>query len=408
MEHPVIQGKPADLGYRMPAEWEPHEATWLVWPSNDETWPGPKLARVQETFLNILEILLASEAVHLLVRSFKEHEEVLKKISARCRVKNLTFHEVPVTDVWIRDFGPTFLTNADCGVWNAELWSSSLRSEPLNLPPKAAPNSALHILHSEIKVVGVKWIFNAWGGKYQALRQDNEIFKNPELIPNVPLFLADFILEGGSIEVNGSGVCLVTEQCLLNLNRNPKMNWHQIEQALSNYLGVSEVVWLGRGLAGDDTDGHIDDLARFINEDSVLVCSEINEQDENAKVLEDNFKRLKKHSKDRHKNWNLIRLPMPGPLFSEEGHRLPASYANFYIANQTVLVPTFDHPHDAWALSLFRELFPSRSIVAIDSRDLILGCGSIHCVTQQQPQKGLTALRDAAPEIFEGVADLDL
>lgn len=378
MRRQILQGKPAELGYRMPAEWEPHEATWLVWPANEETWPGPKLARVQETFLTILEVLLSGESVHLLVRSAKEQEAVLKRLEPRTSVKNLIFHEVPVTDVWIRDFGPTFLTNA-------ESWSSSLRSEPLNPSPKATSNSEFRNHQSEIKVAACKWIFNAWGGKYHALLQDNEIFKGSPSLVDAPFFLADFILEGGSIEVNGSGVCLVTEQCLLNPNRNSKMNWHQIELALSNYLGVSEVVWLGRGLAGDDTDGHIDDLARFIHHDTLVVCSETNEEDENAKVLEDNFRRLKKYSRDRDKNWNLIRLPMPGPLFSEEGHRLPASYANFYVANQAVLVPTFDHPNDRWVLSLFQELFPNRRVMPIDSRDLILGCGSIHCVTQQQP-----------------------
>ncbi len=341
---------PANQGYRMPAEWELHEATWLVWPGSTETWTGTHLRKVEEIYLSILEALLPGEKVHLLVRDQKEAHHVQQRLQGRVpNLSSLIFHHAQVSDVWIRDFGPTFLKQAS----GEKAWC--------------------------------KWRFNAWGNKYPELTQDDSIFRHHASWISHPFFPAEFVLEGGSIEVNGAGLCLTTEECLLNTNRNPHLSKSEIEENLKHYLGVQEVLWLKRGIIGDDTDGHIDDLARFVDDQTIVTCVENDQEDANATILEENWMRLKQYSKERGHAFNVIRLPMPGKIFSENGDRLPASYANFYIANQVVLLPVFDHPHDKPVLELFEELFPSRKVIPLDCRSLIHGLGALHCVTQQEP-----------------------
>ncbi len=347
---------PAELGYRMPAEWSRHEATWLAWPHNAETWPGKRLALIRDTYLQMLEGLLPGEKVHLLVHDSSEKDEVLKFLRSKLDLTNLVFHEIPVADVWIRDYGPTFI-------------KKQTKDQRLKTEDRAY----------------VKWIFNAWGGKYPLLVKDTDIFSphsNP-LLSN-PCFEANLILEGGSIEVNGEGTVLTTQQCLLNANRNPHFTKPQIEDLLKGFLGATHVLWLQEGIAGDDTDGHIDDIARFVDSRTILAAYEDDKSDENFEVLEDNWERLKTFELQDGKKPNVVKLPMPG-IVAENGERLPASYANFLIANKAVLLPVYGHRNDKCAIEILRELFPKHEILPIRCNGLVYGLGAIHCVTQQEP-----------------------
>lgn len=347
---PKIQ-TPASLGYHMPAEWEGHESTWLSWPQNSETWPGKKLARVEEAYLQMLEGLLPGEKVNLLVRDPGMGETVKRRLEKMSiRTGNLKLHAVPTADVWIRDYGPTFLKKQGQGVRDKGY---------------------------------VKWIFNAWGGKYPSLAKDNHVVENLPLTL-YPIFSPGIILEGGSIEVNGAGTCLTTEQCLLNKNRNPQLSRPQIEQILKDYLGVSHIVWLKEGIAGDDTDGHIDDLARFVDKNTVLAAFEESEKDTNYEVLKKNWDDLKKAVNQDGKKWNVVKLPMPG-VVAEGQERLPASYANFFIANKAVLLPAYGHKNDKEAARILKDFFPKREILPIPCRDMVYGLGALHCVSQQEP-----------------------
>ncbi len=332
----------------MPAEWAKHEATWLAWPHNVVTWPGKKLARVRDAYLQMIESLLPYEKVKLLA-SPKLKEEAFKflknKISEKS-LKNLVFIEVPTVDAWVRDYGPTYVTKKGHKAW-------------------------------------VKWIFNAWGGKYMDLAQDTRIFQNKKLSPQ-PCFEAGIILEGGSIEVNGAGTCLTSEQCLLNKNRNPELTQMEIERYLREYLGVEQVLWLNEGIVGDDTDGHIDDIARFVDERTILTAYETDESDENYSILRENWERLKTRETPSGKKWNVIKLPMPRPV-ADGGVRLPASYANFLIANETVLLPVYGCKQDKDAVKILKEVFPRKDIVPIDCTAMVYGLGAIHCVSQQEP-----------------------
>jgi len=343
------QQTPAQLGFFMPAEWAEHEATWLAWPHNEETWPGKRLAVVEETYLQMLEGLLAGEKVHLLVNDAKEKDYVLKRLANRRQSpKNLILHEVPTVDAWIRDYGPTFIKDQS----GKKAWN--------------------------------KWIFNAWGGKYESLMEDTKVFDRYAALIPYPCFKIDLVLEGGSIEVNGEGTCLVTEQCLLNSNRNPQLSREKIEEDLRHYLGVEQILWIKEGIAGDDTDGHIDDIVRFVGPRTIVSALEDDPKDENCPILKDNWKRLKSFSDPKGHKWELVPFPMPGKI-ADKGVRLPASYANFLIANAVVLLPVFGHKNDERAARILKELFPKRDIVPIHCTDLVYGLGAIHCVTQQEP-----------------------
>lgn len=344
------QQTPAELGYHMPPEWYAHEATWLAWPKDPLTWPD-RVPQAEEIFLRMIEELAPHETVNVLV----DDEETEASVKKRCNfpaAANVRFHQIKTVDSWIRDYGPNFL---------------------LSNTGELAYND---------------WTFNAWGDKYEELKRDDAIPKQLQStlnIPNVPRFAPEIVLEGGSIDVNGAGVVMTTEQCLLNPNRNPQLDRNGIEEHLKDYLGVEQVLWLGEGIAGDDTDGHIDDIARFVSNDTIVCVMEDDPADENYRLLQDNHERLSL-ARDRHgKAFNIIPLPMPGHIGGREDDRLPASYANFYIANNVVLLPVYGHANDEQATAILQRLFTHRRVISINCEPLIWGMGAIHCVTQQQP-----------------------
>jgi agmatine deiminase len=342
---------PAELGYRMPAEWHPHAATWLTWPKDPETWPD-RVPQVEEIYLQMMAALVPHEIVNLLV----DDEETETSVRERCafpEAENIRCHQIPTVDSWIRDYGPNFLLNDKGGL---------------------AYND---------------WIFNAWGNKYEELKKDDSIPARLESLLQVPRFEPGIVMEGGSIDVNGAGCLLTTEQCLLNSNRNPHLSKSEIEQYLKNYLGIEKVLWLGEGIVGDDTDGHIDDVARFVAPDVIVCALEEDPADANHKLLQDNWRRLQTMTDVKNRSFEIVTLPMPGVVGGTSTDnrnldRLPASYANLYIANNTVLVPVFGHSNDRRALDTIQRLFLSRRVVGINCEPLVWGMGTIHCVTQQQ------------------------
>ena len=340
---------PADCGFRMPAEWEPHSGTWLTWPHNLETWNEAVLPKVEQTYLSIIEALVPGETVHILVNDPASMESVKNKIAdAGIPAHSLRFYTIPTNDAWIRDYGPNFLVSGD----------SKNR--------KVAINS---------------WRFDSWGGKYDWELDDRAGSKIARL-QKIPIFEPRIVLEGGAIDVNGLGTCLTTESCLLNVNRNGGLPRATVEKILKNYLGVNNIIWLKGEIEGDDTDGHIDNLARFVNPTTV-VCTE-DTTASNLNELNANHQILQSAVDQDGKSLNVIRLPMPEPVESGST-RLPASYANFYIGNRTVLLPIFNVPNDKTAESILQNLFPDRKIVALPCRELLMGFGGLHCITQQQP-----------------------
>jgi agmatine deiminase len=339
---------PAALGYRMPAEWEPHSATWLSWPRREGISFPDSFDRVLPTLRAMVEALVESEKVCVNVCN-GVHESEARDVLRGLPMERISVHFIPTNEPWCRDHGPVFLTR--------------------DLDPRLAI---------------IDWDYNAWGNKYPPFDLDEVVPTRLAQILNVPVFCPRMILEGGAIDVNGAGALLTTESCLLNSNRNPNLRREEIEQRLRDFLGVREILWLGDGIAGDDTDGHIDDLARFVSERTVVTVVEENCDDENYAPLQDNLARLRR-MKIGGRKIDIVTLPMPKKIV-REGLRLPASYANFYIANTYVLVPTFADPADESALSILRECFPHRRVIGIDCRELIWGLGTFHCLTQQQPR----------------------
>jgi agmatine deiminase len=335
---------PSDLGFRMPAEWERHESTWLSWPKNPITFPSSVIERVEQTYLEMISALKKEERVDLLVDDQKTEERIASMLSS---AKNVRFHHIKTADVWIRDYGPIFVRNTS-------------------------------------SVAATKWTFNAWGKKYDDLLPDNDSGTEVCKRSRMRVFHPEMVLEGGSIDVNGLGTCLTTRQCLLNENRNPGMDGRQIESRLHDYLGIVNLVWLHQGIGGDDTDGHVDDIARFVDKSTVLCMTEGNASDENSLVLRKNYEELKMARDQDGKPLDLITLDMPGKIEISDA-RLPASYANFYIGNGVILVPTFGDRSDDAAISKLSELFPRSEILDINCKELVYGFGGIHCVTQQQP-----------------------
>jgi agmatine deiminase len=335
----------------MPAEWAPHEATWLAWPHNRETWPT-QLETVRTVWLQMVRALSQREQVYLLINDDKTRRDVTARLkNSGAAMERISLLLLPTVDVWMRDYGPTFVTR-------------SATDNPL------AFND---------------WIFNGWGGKYKSYEHDDQVAKEIAARREIPVFDHPVVLEGGSIEVNGAGTCLTTEQCLLNPNRNPDLTRMELEQLLEDSLGASHVIWLGEGISGDDTDGHIDDIARFVNATTVVCVLAADPSDENYAPLKENYERLQS-AKDQNGNRLLIvPLPSPEPVYYD-GTRLPASYANFYIANEIVLVPIFDDPRDREALGTLQELFPERRIVGLRCNEVVAGLGALHCVTQQEPK----------------------
>ena len=342
---------PATEGYHMPAEWRRHTATWLSWPKDPLTWPE-RVPQVEEIFLLMMKALAPHELVNVLVIDAGTEAAVRD----RCNfsgAENIHFHQIPTVDSWIRDYGPNFLVGHGLAFND--------------------------------------WIFNAWGNKYEELKQDNTIPARLESLLGVPRFEPGIVMEGGAIDVNGAGVVMTTEQCLLNPNRNPHRNRSEIEWYLQSYLGVEKVLWLGEGIVGDDTDGHIDDIARFVSPTTIVCAVEDDPEDANYELLQDNLERLRRATDVKGRSFEIVTLPMPGVVSASNDtserklERLPASYANFYIANQVVLVPVFGHANDARAVEIIQRLFPDRQAIGINCEPLVWGMGTIHCVTQQQP-----------------------
>lgn len=339
---------PSELGYSMPAEWARHESTWLSWPKNPLTFPPEVLPKVEASYVQMVEAIAKGEGVNILVDDEKAAERVRSMLSA----KRVSFHTTKTADVWVRDYGPIFVRR-----------ESGRQRE----------------------VAATKWVFNAWGNKYEDLLPDDAAGLEIARSTRLRVFETGVILEGGSIDVNGRGILMTSEQCLLNKNRNPGLSKAQIEQLLASNLGVDSVVWLKDGIAGDDTDGHVDDIARFVNEDTVVVMSELNPGAANYAPLKRAQAVIANHKDSSGHRLQVVPIHMPSEVRTDEG-RLPASYANFYIANAAVLIPVFgDSKKDTAAVETLERFFPGRKIVPIDSRGLVYGFGAIHCVTQQQP-----------------------
>jgi len=338
----------------MPAEWEKHMGTWLSWPKDPNTFPGDVLPAVEETFVSMVTTLAKGEEVHILVDDPKAEARVRALVKGADRV---VFHLIRTVDVWVRDYGPTYVMGKDLAL--------------------------------------IKWLFNAWGNKYEDLKPDNESGEAIARSTGLRVFSPGVVLEGGSIDSDGKGTLLTTEQCLLNPNRNPGFGKGKLAAVMKENLGVRHIVWLKEGIVGDDTDGHVDDIARFVGPHVVLAAVEPDESDSNHEPLETNLKILRSAVDLDGRPLEVVEVPMPKKLFSADT-RLPASHLNFYIGNRAVLVPTFGGVSDGEAVSALEECFPDREVTRIDCRALVYGLGTLHCVTQQIPSVGQTAQRNAA------------
>ena len=343
-----------ESSYFMPPEWALHKATWLSWPHRLETWPG-NFGPIPAVFVEIISWLSSSEEVHINVLDEAMEHQVralfLNEHHPQLQLDRLFFHRIPTNDAWCRDHGPNYVFRQNEG--------------------------------TREKII-LNWEFNAWGGKYANYHEDNAVPVHIAALQQLPLVSPEMILEGGSIDVNGKGLLLTSEACLLNPNRNPALSREQIELNLSRYLGIEKVLWLADGIEGDDTDGHVDDMARFVNETTIVIAVEDDPTDVNYEALQENYRRIKSYTDLNGNPLNVVKLPMPSPL-SFEGFRLPASYANFYIANTIVLVPTYNCLQDQTAIATLQEFFPGRKVVGIDCTDLVWGLGSIHCITHEEP-----------------------
>ncbi|GIW72941.1 MAG: agmatine deiminase [Planctomycetota bacterium] len=351
---------PRDLGYAMPPEWAPQLGVWLVWPHNAETWPG-RLEQVERAFAEMIDALAAVEHVFLVVPP----EGGAARVGAQLADLGVPLAQVhllewPTDDSWVRDTGATFVVRERAA---------------------AGPSGA----GRRRERAAVRWRFNAWGGKYPPWEQDAALAARMADWLGAPLFEAGAVLEGGAIEVNGRGSVLVTEQCLLHPNRNPGLGREQIERLLERCLGVEQVLWLEAGIAGDDTDGHVDDVARFVAPDTIVCAVESDPAHPNYHPLQANLERLHRFRDADGRPFRIIQLPMPPDVENERGELLPASYANFLIANGTVLVPAFEPRADVEAMHVLQSALPRHQLVPIPSRDLVLGLGAVHCLTQQVP-----------------------
>lgn len=341
---------PKESGYYFPAEFAKHEATWLSWPHKEASWPG-KIESIYPNYSLFVKYLTASELVRInVVDEAMKTAATQHLLKAGVDLTKVQFFLHPTNDAWCRDHGPAFLIN-----------------------PVA-----------DVKKVIVDWNYNAWGNKYPPYELDDVI---PTLIGkqfDIPVYYPGIVMEGGSVEFNGKGTILTSTACLLNKNRNPHLHQGQIEEYLCNYYGAEQVLWVEEGIVGDDTDGHIDDTVRFVNEDTVITVVEENVNDENHDLLQTNLKQLQQMRLLNGKQLNIVELPMPDEVIYED-QRLPASYANFYISNQHVIVPVFNCNKDDKALQIITSCFKDREVVGIDSTDIIWGLGSFHCLSQQEP-----------------------
>jgi len=342
---------PKQLGFIMPAEWSMHSATWLAWPYDETTFPK-RVPIAEAVFVEMIKASYESETVKLLVLNdeMKNHASALLQ-KAGIDIGKINFIITRFADVWTRDYGPTFLIN-----------------------------------RQEKTLASVKWEYNAYGKAndpyFTPVLIDKDIFNN--IILPGQKFIPGIVMEGGSIEVNGKGTLITTEQCLLNKNRNPELDKQKIENYLNDYLGTSKIIWLKKGLVNDHTDGHIDDIAKFVSSATILCSYEEDKSDENFEILDDNYKTLERATDQDGNKFNLIKLPMPHMLY-DDGTKAPVSYCNFYITNGVVLAPKFNDPNDAKALQIIQSCFPDRKVVGIDCSEVIYGGGTIHCMTQQEP-----------------------
>ena len=341
---------PRFMGYRFPAEWEKHKATWLSYPHNENSWPE-RIETIFPAYNRFIKEISEGEIVNINVLNKEMLEKVkLQLFEIGTDLKKINFYFHSKNDAWCRDHGPAFLINPE----------------------------------AEFPKIIVNWEYNAWGNKY-SYDLDNKI---PELIAeklNLPFLSTRIVMEGGSVDFNGRGSLITSKACLLNKNRNPQLNQSQIERYLYDYYSVEQIIWMNEGIEGDDTNGHIDDTVRFINEDTVISVIETNKHDFNYIPLLENLNELKKVRLFNGKQLNIIELPMPEPIFINN-QRVPASYANFYICNSAVIVPIFKSKKDDIALSILSEFFNDRKVIGLDSSDIIWGLGSYHCLSQQEPE----------------------
>lgn len=331
----------------MPAEWQTHEATWLSWPKDPTTFPPETIGNVESIYVIMIEALAEGEKVNVIVNDESTEQKIASMISS---TRNVTFPKIKSVDVWVRDYGPIFVKD-----------------------------------RRKSKIAATKWQFNAWGNKYEDLLPDNESGVEIAKFSGFDIFEPKIVLEGGSIDVNGEGTLITTRQCLLNKNRNPSLSQYEIATNLREYLGATNLVWLEEGIKGDDTDGHVDDIARFVSSETVMCVVESDSSDTDYHALRKNFELLKEARDQAGNKLNVVPVPMPKKKVEFEGERLPASYTNFYIGNSAVLVPTYGDSNDSVALDLIGQFFPTRTVIGIECSSLVLGFGSIHCVTQQQP-----------------------
>jgi len=343
---------PKQLGYYFPAEFAPHKATWLSWPHKEASWPG-KIQSIFPSYVAFIKTLVRFEEVNINVCDEAMKARAMQLLQdAGVDMSRIHFYMHPTNDAWCRDHGPAFLMN---------------KQDPT-------------------KKAIVDWNYNAWGNKYPPFDQDDVIPTKIGQALGYEVFHPGIIMEGGSVDFNGAGTVITSTACLLNPNRNPHLNQSQIEQYLMDYYGQDQVLWVDEGIVGDDTDGHIDDTVRFVNEDTVITVIEENKQDENYGLLQHNLKQLQQMRLLSGKQLNIVEIPMPNDVIWED-QRLPASYANFYIANQQVIVPTYRCSKDDQVMTIIQQCFPDREIVGIDSTDIIWGLGSFHCLSQQEPER---------------------
>jgi agmatine deiminase len=341
---------PRALGYAWPAEWERHEATWLAWPHDEKTWPGC-LPDAEDAFARLAAAIGEGERVHLLVKDAPTQARARARLSA-LGARRVTFHRIATADSWFRDYGPIVVAKG----------------------------------HGPMRRrLALDFVFNAWGRKYPTLLRDDRIPRRLEGVHGLPTWRSRMVLEGGSIEGNGRGTVLTTEQCLLHENRNPGWIRQEIEQELRDTLGVRHVLWLGRGIEGDDTDGHVDDIARFVAPSVVVAVEQPDRKDPDHAPLADNLRRLAAMADQDGRPLEVVKLPSPEPVIGSDGRRLPASYANFYVSNRSVCAPVFGGRHDERALRVLRRCFPRRRVVPIRCERVVEGMGTLHCVTQQLP-----------------------
>lgn len=347
---PIPSATPGELGYYFPAEFAPHIATWLSWPHKEASWPG-KIETIYPAYAAFIKELTRGELVRINVVDDIMKSKAIRHLEAvGTPMDKVEFYFHPTNDAWCRDHGPAFLVKPG----------------------------------ADIPKVIVDWGYNAWGDKYPPYDLDDVIPSRIGHHFNIPVFHPGIVMEGGSVEFNGKGTLMTSTACLLNPNRNPHLNQEQIEDYLRKYYGVEQILWVDEGIVGDDTDGHIDDTVRFVNEDTVITVIEEDKNDDNYALLQHNLQQLKSMRLLNGRQLNIVELPMPSAVIWED-QRLPASYANFYIANKSVIVPTFRCDIDDRALQIIQSCFPDREVVGIDSTDIIWGLGSFHCLSQQEP-----------------------